>query len=285
MRNRKFHFTKYVSTLLIGLSFLVGATGCASSRRTNDTVRITRLEQKLRKAQSEIETLREKNWVLKRRIKVLRENEGEDPQTSEKLAAFKSGVQLEAPATLPRPSRAGRQDVSLRPMETHVERAKVLPQKQMAKSASKPIIGEQADRVLARTVDDLLRAGNAPEAERTALLLEKSYPDSSLIAETRFQLGLYYFRHGSLPDADRSFQATLKASNAHVRARAGAALMRGVIARHAADRVSNPQVARANLELSRQSFEYVRKQYPGSPEAKRADRELRAVASMAARVK
>ncbi len=267
-------------------------TACSSTQKL-EQVRLAKLEMRLRRANNKIETLRDQNAVLKNRIKIAKENAGEngagngaDPQLAiEKLAAFKSGVQLEVPVTetsAPR-SSLNRQDVSLVPRS--------LPKKRMVKSAKtsggqstgEMLSGERADRVLARTVADLLKTGDSLEAERTAALLEKSYPESELIAETRFQQGLYFFRRKNIPQADRLFQATLKSPKAHVRAKAGAVLMRGIIARRlalegaAAGR--SESAVQSNLALSRKTFEYVRKAFPGSPEAVRAGRELRALNS------
>lgn len=281
--------TWMVGGLVIGFGLMTSTlTGCASGRRleAEQSMQISRLEVKLRKAKAEIETLREHNLALKNRIKIVRENGGEDPQTADTLAAFRPGVETDVPIS-PTVNRSNSRTRSLRQDVAAIPN-RLPPKRSISRNSSAEIrslaqapvqAGEQADRVLARTVDELLRSGNEVEAERTASLLEKSYPDSDLVAETRFQQGLYFFRKKNLPQADRLFQATLASPKAHVRARAGAALMRGVIARQLAGSGRSSTVARANLELSRKSFEYVRQQFPGSPEAKRASRELRAISS------
>ena len=289
MEMQKRFTTRMVGGLLIGFGLMTSTlTGCASSARESErrAITISRLEIKLRKAKAEIETLRERNLVLKKRIKVVRENGGEDPEMApEVLAGFKPGVQMDVPVSPSAARRTGlRQNVAAIPNRLPAKRRSGMRSASDIRSVAQApeVAGEQADRVLARTVEQLLRSGNEAEADRTAALLEKSYPDSELVAEARFQQGLYYFRKKNLREADRLFQATLNADRAHVRARAGAALMRGVIARQlVSDGRASGQVAAAesNLELSRKSFEYVRRTFPGSPEAKRASRELRAMRS------
>lgn len=288
MTRKKQFSTRTVGGLLIGFTLMMsGLTGCATGR-ISDRDKLARLEARLRRANFKIETLAEQNSVLKNRIKIAKnandngDTSGEDPQlVHEPLSAFKSGVQLDVPISPSHPSK--RQDVSLVP--------RALPKKREPAKRSEPApslalappreVGEQADRVLARTVLELLKSGDTLEAERTAVLLEKSYPDSELIAEARFQQGLHYFRKKSWQQADRLFQMTLKSPKAHVRAKAGALLMRGIIARRVAtDGVTagrSQTVIKSNLALSRKTFEYVRKTFPGSPEAKRASRELRSI--------
>ena len=259
------------SALFVALSFVLsigGLTGCVSHRKSNDVqaAKVARLETRLRRAKARIESLREHNLVLKKKIKVVRENGGEDPEISpEKLAAFKSGLELDVPIS---PTGSQREDVALtRPSRKVGGRRSVL-----SISEAPRVRSESADQVLARTVVELLKSGEEDEADRTALLLAKSYPDSNLVAETRFQQGLYYFRKGNLRQADRLFQASLTSPLVHIRVRAGASLMRGVIAGRM-----------ANVELSRKILESVRTQYPGSPESLRATRELKALQAIAAR--
>ena len=278
--------TWIVGGLLLGSALMTSSlTGCATAHRTSEqhATKIAKLESRLRKAHAKIETLEERNWVLKKRIKTVQENDGVDPEVSASpLEAFKQGVELDVPIS---PSAgtsvSRREDVSLIPRSKSKRARAGVPRALPMKLAVKPVEvqGEQADRVLARTVLELLKSGDEVEAERTAALLSKSYPDSELIPETRFQQGLHFFRQKKLREADRLFQATLKSPKAHVRARAGAALMRGIIARRAAIEAGNrgPAAVSSNLDLSRKSFEYVRSQFPGSPEAKRASRELRAM--------
>jgi len=246
--------------LLIFVCFAL-LSGCATSRASREVsaAKVSRLEGKLRRAKARIETLRERNWVLKNRIKIIEANEGVDPAvTPGPLAAFPEGLELDVPIS---PSRVDASMVrrgkksARRPIEAPA----------IASMAEAPkVIGESADRVLSRTVSELLRAGDEAEALRTALLLEKSYPESPLVAEARFQQGLYHYRKNNSVAADRYFRSTLSAPKAHIRARAGAALLRGVIARKA-----------SNFEAAKKNFSYVTSNFPKSPEAARARREAR----------
>lgn len=269
--------------LLIAAS---ASTGCVSSRRLEESqsIKMAKLQKRLRKAQAKIETLREENLVLEERVKTAEDQAGRAPSVGtnafDKLEAFKPGAELDV-AISPRGPRnsapsAGREPVAFTPGRGRVASApaKISPKIATKLPVKRTVNSEQADRVLARMVIELLKVGDDLEAARTASLLEKSYPDSELIAETRFQLGLYFFRKSNLPEADRQFQATLIAPRAHVRARAGAALMRGIIARRVSS-TPNVKASQAGFKLAKKSFEYVRHEFPGSPEARRAARELK----------
>ena len=112
--------TRTVGGLVIGLALMTSTlTGCASGYRESErrAVTISRLEVQLRKAKAEIEMLRERNLVLKNRIKVVRENGGEDPATApEILAGFKPGVEMNVPISPTVSRRVGRrQNVSAIP--------------------------------------------------------------------------------------------------------------------------------------------------------------------------
>lgn len=271
-------------------------SGCASVSKS-ERIRLAKLESRLRTAQIKIETLREQNAVLKNRIKIAKESgidDEADPALAEPLAAFKPGVQLDVPISesRARTPTMKRQEVSLVPTSLPRKRfhvaslrapAVAAPNQAPSEVASDSQAADRADRVLARTVTDLLKSGDSLEAGRTAALLEKSYPESELIAETRFQQGLYFYRKKNLHEADRFFQATLRAPKTHLRAKAGAVLMRGIIARRLATDGAvagrSPSTVEKNLALSRKSFEYVRKAFPLSPEAKRASRELHSMNS------
>jgi TolA-binding protein len=220
---------------------------------------------------------------LKNRMRIARANAGNaGVQTEVPIGSILAGRAFRRGAAR---QGAQRQDVSLVPRDLPVKHA-------TRKLANAGNSEERADRVLAETVVQLLKSGDSLEAERTAALLEKSYPESELIAETRFQQGLYFFRKKNFNQADRLFQSTLKVSKAHVRAKAGALLMRGIIARHLATEAAasgrSETAIQASLALSRKSFDYVRKYFPGSPEAGRAAREIRSMnssSSNASRVK
>ena len=280
---------RFLVLTLATVSF-AGAVSCVSNKsRESEAVKFARLEAQLARAKFKIESLREQNSVLKNRVRIAKENvDGGDPDLAgERLQAFQPGLQLNVPIS---PTRAAshspgrREEVSLKPRS--LPRKLALDHRSIAQAA--PEQGEQADRVLARTVVELLKSGDQLEAERIAVLLEKSYPESELVAETRFQQGLSYFRQKNWPQADRFFLTTLRAPKIQVRAKAGAYLMRGIIARRLAVEGAvarrSAVIVDKNRAISRKTFEYVRKAFPGSPEAKRAARELAAL-SLNSRIK
>jgi len=309
-------FGLLINAAIAALIIFFGA-GCAHSVKGNSRSeqRWTKeevLERKLRRAQAKIETLRERNLILKSRIKMISRSGGAEAlQSKEDLNGFDNGVVLDVPIDSRRePTRestrepssaqaregaAGREEVlnkiDLRPKVRSAERLRKLtarprrlPAKQAAKQAALNSVsadslqGEQADRALVRTIVALLKEQDFSEAERTAALLEKSYPDSSALAEAKFQIGLAYFRArakvpGSMQKADGFFAESLGHNTAHVRVKAGASLMRGIIAK----RIGQPLGDRRNLEIATRNFNYVISTFPKTSEARRARAELSAI--------
>ncbi len=147
-------------------------------------------------------------------------------------------------------------------------------------------IGEQADQALLRTMLQQLKSADYSKAdfsaaERTLKLLEKAYPESAALAESRFQMGLFHYR-GRLKAKDEVAKvAALRAADFYLseaqqmtvqspHIQAGSALMRGVIARL----LLNSGGETRNADIARKNFEFVLKQYPNTLEAQRAKREL-----------
>ncbi len=272
------------------------------SRSETSLTKVDALQRKLRRAQARIETLRERNLILKSRIKMISRHGGVEAIRPENdLSGFDSGVVIDVPidsrrqSPMPakRPDIPGREDVlnkiDLRPEARKAEIpqriggtsqiANKLPAKRQFSGDAHPIVhGEQADRALVRTIIALLKEKDFLEAERTAGLLEKSYPQSPALAEAKFQLGLGYFRSQrrmpeALQKADGRFTEALAISSSHIRVKAGATLMRGIIAK----RIGLPVGDRRNLDLAKRNFEYVMMQYPRTSEARRARAELAAM--------
>jgi TolA-binding protein len=310
----------------IAASMIFVGSGCAhkakgSSRAEQRWSKQELLERKLRRAQAKIETLRERNLILKSRIKMISRSGGAEAlRAKEDLNGFDNGVVLDVPIDARRestreesiresakelppdslressgaPARAGsvgREEVlnkiDLRPKVRKAERLRKLskqlrhlPAKQAVAKALTPdsLQGEQADRALVRTIVALLKERDYSEAERTATLLEKSYPESSALAEAKFQIGLAYFRArakvpGAMQKADGYFAESLGHSSGHVRVKAGASLMRGIIAK----RIGEPIGDRRNLEIATRNFNYVISTFPKTSEARRARAELLAI--------
>lgn len=322
----------------IAASMIFLTSGCANVAKGNSRSdrRLSKaevLERKLRRAQAKIETLRERNLILKSRIKMISRSGGVEPLgAKEDLRGFDNGVVLDVPIDARRerieePSRqsvatlgvtsSGREEVlnriDLRPRNrssarketrTEVRTAERLqkipsqPQRLPAKKISQPAAkqtakqtsmaaasslsdssrGEQADRALVRSIVAMLKEQDFSEAERTAVLLEKSYPDSSALAEAKFQIGLAYYRErtkvsGALQKADGFFAESLGHAAGHVRVKAGASLMRGIIAKQ----MGAPSGDRRNLEIASKNFMYVISTFPKTSEARRARAELSAM--------
>jgi len=302
-----------VTPIIIAGSMVFMSAGCANSakERTRAEPRLSKeevLERKLRRLQSRVETLRERNLILKSRIKIISRSGGAEPlRAKEDLNGFDSGVVLDVPidarrepaAQSARVKSTGREEVlnkiDLRPESRRAEsprkmspRPRRLPLKQVdsAPNASTQVLsttadlvrGEQADRALVRTIVALLKEKEFAEAERTAMLLEKSYPDSPALAEAKFQIGLGYFRArtkvaGALQKADTFFASSLAHRSGHVRVKAGASLMRGIIAK----RTGLSSGDHRNLEIATRNFDFVISTFPKTSEARRARAELSAI--------
>lgn len=295
--------------LIIFVAFSIAVTavatlsGCAIGKNGNgrSDQRLSKteiLERRLRRAQAKIETLRERNLILKSRIKIISRNGGAEAlQPQEELKGFDSGVVLDVPIDSrrqpPKQETPGREDVSLTrrlPAKQRSTQQQLAPKSAVKTSSSVRAIastsesrvsnvqGEQADRALLRTIVALIKEKDMIEAERTASLLEKSYPDSANLAEAKFQLGLGYFRSAKkttdvLQKADNYFAETLSLQAAHVRVKAGAILMRGIIAK----RLSQSNGDRRNIDIAVRNFENVISKFPKTSEARRARLELNAI--------
>ncbi|MDZ4081925.1 MAG: outer membrane protein assembly factor BamD [Bdellovibrionales bacterium] len=322
-----------INVALVSLALVFLTTGCANAPKGRVRIeqRLSKeeiLERKLRRMQSKIETLRERNLILKSRIKMISRSGGVEPLgAKEGLNGFDNGVVLDVPIDTRRepaaqlnrepaaqlgrdpaaqlgrepaaqPARmknSGREEVlnkiDLRPESRKAERPRKiaalprrLPQKHAgavggsAAAVPDSARGEQADRALVRTIVALLKEQDFAEAERTATLLEKSYPDSSALAEAKFQIGLAYFRArtkvaGALQKADGFFAESLTHTSGHIRVKAGASLMRGIIAK----RIGLPSGDSRNLEIATRNFKYVISTFPKTSEARRARAELSAL--------
>ncbi|MDX9731945.1 MAG: hypothetical protein RBT63_09255, partial [Bdellovibrionales bacterium] len=191
----KKHTSNPRMALIVSIALLVPSAlvGCATSPKKDlkqvgekQSLRTDRIEARLKKAGQEIEALKERNAVLQRRLELERrraENPNTNPDSTEALRAFDAGTTLDVP--IDNRIDVGQANASSRVNASHRR--------------------DRADRMMARTVLSSLKAGKESEAERTANLLEKSYPDSELVAETRFQQGMHAFRKKDFAAADRYF--------------------------------------------------------------------------------
>lgn len=293
-------------------------SGCAgvSVEKQGKVSRQESTAKKLRLARAKIESLKERNQILRMRLKMLTRNGSVGPlgesvgesaiEPAEALKGFEQGIVTDVPLDSKKPQPKAAKEVGSKPEKgvldlraiPTVKMASRLPTKVSLKRReaanrgvrlnprvhSEMAVGEQADRALLRTMLGQLRLKDDSSAERTLRLLEKSYPDSQVLGEARFQMGLHHYRsrkatsdgkslEKALRSADFYFAEALRVQLLEPRVQAGSALMRGVIARlllHAGGEVRNREVAQQN-------FEFVMKKYPRTMEARRAKRELAAM--------
>ncbi len=306
--------------VLSGCAGTLGASG--SGKQATGLSREEQTARKLRRAQVKIENLKERNQILRMRLKMLTRNGAVAPLAAEEstdpLRGFEPGIVTEVPMDARKPVKPSKPDMTASPKEpvknmldlravgqlpkqlppksSLAQKARAqarqarryeaasMGQRAPAQARSEEALGEQADRALLRTMLGQLKSADWNGAERTLRLLEKSYPESQVFGEARFQMGLYHYRQRktakdaralemALRSADFQFAEALRLKNLEPRVQAGSALMRGVIARLLLQGGGEVR----NREIAQQNFEYVMKKYPKTMEARRAKREMAAM--------
>lgn len=155
------------------------------------------LSRKLQRMHQKNENLRERNQVLKLRLKMIAREGSVTPIRSEsptpdelrdralsqerRLEGFQSNAIVEP--------QAAKIQVSAAPM------AKKLPAKRPMKPAQSGQLSEvsmeTADRALSRTVIERINASDISNARRALGILEKSYPKSEMLKRVRLKMGLF----------------------------------------------------------------------------------------------
>lgn len=190
MRNRTRTFV-LLSVLLLfgsGCASLQAASHKSSQARSKQENKLRRLEKKLRLARNRIETLRERNQVLKIKVHRLESGELNEPAS---LDAFVE--------TVDRPSR-DLIDAKVPNRQKAALKAAAVPAGVIDLRAQP---SERADRVLARTILNQIKAGDLVEAERTLSLLAKSYPESNLVGWSKRRLRAAKASQVSSPPRER----------------------------------------------------------------------------------
>jgi len=214
-------------------------SGCASPLAVRELkARNIKLERELKAARVRLETARERQSILRTKVRLLETQNSRDAEAPS-LAAFGEG------GVSGTPSMARRASASYRPLGG--ERA--LPAL------------DAVDQVLYRSVLISLKSGAREQAFRDLMILEKSYPDSSRVADGYFQLALFDYRASRMLEAEQGFAKVLKLAP-RPRLRAGAMLMTALFMKS------------RDPEAARRQFKSIVTLYPKSVEAKRASREL-----------
>lgn len=217
----------------------LGFSGCASPLAVRELkAQNFKLERELKATRSRLETARERQSILRTKVRLL-ETQSSREAEAPSLAAFGEGGIRDTAVT------ARREAVSHRPATGE----RVLPAL------------DAVDQVLYRSVLVSLKNGEREQAFRDLMILEKSYPDSSRIADGYFQLALADYRASRLREAEQGFAKVLR-FNPRPRLRAGALLMTALFMKS-----RDPDAARIQ-------FQSIVTRYPKSVEAKRASREL-----------
>lgn len=220
-------------------------SGCASpSELRKLKAHNLQIERELRVTRTRLEMAREHQSILKTKLRLL-ESRGAHAAEPESLAAFAEGG-ARAMTSMPR------QTLSHRPMATDSRPLPVGP----SLSALDSI-----DQVLYRSVLGSLNKGAREQAFRDLLSLEKSYPESTRIADGYFQLALSDYRASRLIEAEQGFAKVLTLKP-RPRLHAGALLMTALFVRS------------RDADSAKRKFELIVSLYPQSVEAKRASLEL-----------
>ena len=169
-------------------------SGCASPLAVRELkAQNFKLERDLKATRIRLETARERQSVLRTKVRLLEAQSSREAEAPS-LAAFDEG--------------GIRATVSHRP----VGQERVLPAL------------DAVDQVLYRSVLISLKSGAREQAFRDLMILEKSYPDSNRVADGYFQLALFDYRASRLLEAEQGFAKVLKLDS-RPRLRAGALLM------------------------------------------------------------
>lgn len=146
----------------------LAVTGCATRGQSTDA-HIRSLEKKLRLARGKIETLRERNLVLGQKVRMLETDVVSEPAP---LEAFAEPASKSERASTPAKDLI---DVAKPARETASDYIDLRAKRPAA----------TGDRVLAQAALQQFKNGDHAEANRTLLLLQKSFPDSKYIETVR----------------------------------------------------------------------------------------------------
>lgn len=239
--------------LLSGAFFLLGLIGCSSalkltanssprkSTASAGTERVRLLEKKLRNKEKELQTLKERNWVLEARVRSELKS-GDSAKKSDQ-------VEVPAPAAIaPRVS-------------TFNEAPE--PQRQQPATVQNVGTAQTGEHFLYSKVLDSYRNSQAAELEKSVGLLLKTYPDSVFADNALYLAGLLAMESEQLPRAMNYMNQVIRRYPKGNKA-VSALFAKGVI-----------QKRQKNHKSARQSFEQVQVLYPGSPEATRVAIELK----------
>lgn len=248
-----------VTPLLVGLSLM----GCSTPPKTRSDSfykdRVRSLERELKRKQSMIQNLKERNLILEKRRPM-----AAAPIESSPSQAFKT-AELQASASNQTQSASHSKwkppAFSVKTQRLEADDVRVATgQAPEAKSVGQAQTGEH---FLYSKVLESYRSRKSKELLKTIQILLKTYPDSAFADNALYLAGLLEFENGNYKKADQYMSEVLKrypGSNKAV----SALFAQGVIQR----KIQKPK--KAELILNQ-----VKSRYPGSPEAARVALELK----------
>ena len=248
---------------LLTVAVLLSTTGCASlfgPSRTESAAhskRLKFLEREIKRKDSVIEDLRERNQVLEKRSQNQQRQvaSASVPVPFEPSAANDrfNGVPAAAPAPAAPPPA---------PAVAAVKPATVLPPKApvVREEVAEKATGEQ---MLYSKVLDSYRKHNSTEMQKAIMLLRKTYPDS-IFADNALYLGGLLAMEAQQPTEALKYMDEILRSYPSGNKSVAALLAKGMIERRL-----------GRKEQAKRLLNEVRSRFPGSPEAARASIELK----------
>ena len=205
----------------------------------NSSSKTLELQREIRRQQSIIEELRERNLVLERRVH--------------------QGGTAPAETPVPVPFQPSAASGFAQKMGEPVREAAPTP------APNAPVETQKGDRLLYSKVLETYRRHDASEMKKAVELLIKTYPDSVFADNSLYLAGMLHVEKGNFTDGLECMTRLLKDYPQGNKAVA-ALFAKGMIEK----RMKRPEEARKNLVL-------LKKLYPGSPEANRVQLELKAL--------
>jgi TolA-binding protein len=255
--------------LVLILFFAAQAGGCALLQPAQlnkphvQEVRVRSLERELKLRQTELDGLRERNIVLEGRVHLPANQEAAEP-LPQRQADHRAKVTAQSIADfLPAPQSIAAADSTSTapPMER-------LGGEKTPNVLDASLTGEQ---LLYSKVLESYRTHKMDELQKTLQILLKTYPDSIFADNAVYMAGLLAFESGELNRADLLMDRVLRdfpRGNKAVSAMFAKAMI---------------QKKSRKLFEARHTLASLRQLYPGSPEAARADVEVKMVDMMTAK--
>jgi TolA-binding protein len=261
--------------LILSLSSSMTLLGCAVFRRQDevsaDQMRVRSLERELKKKQSALEELRERNLVLEKRVKVGQNIAQNGVQNNEAMTMQRQTVPVpfEPSAAQDRIERVEKSDQSSVPSALNAQTAvtqtlpvKVTNVKSARVEAQPPSQTEEfvqtAEQRIYSKILESYRIHNAVELQKSLEMLLKAYSDSVYSDNALYLAGILAFENGDLQKANQYLNRVIREYSR------GNKVVSALFAKAMIEK------REGKYEEAKTSLRVIQTNYPGSPEAFRA---------------